>query len=131
MALFKRGISGLITTLSGARVAAEAPMGHHPISRHKPSIMQTTPHTWILSLCGQSCPPNCSQKCTRLPRQIIGAQVSKKDRKSTRLNSSHVSISYAVFCLKKKKKTIEKVNVIGRVDIAQRVRSRYVKIALS
>src|SRR5690606_40905370 len=28
-----------------------------------------------------------------------------KDRKSTRLNSSHVKISYAVFCLKKKKKT--------------------------
>src|SRR5690349_22787434 len=27
-----------------------------------------------------------------------------KDRKSTRLNSSHVEISYAVFCLKKKKK---------------------------
>src|SRR5436305_9668805 len=29
----------------------------------------------------------------------------RKDRKSTRLNSSHVRISYAVFCLKKKKKT--------------------------
>src|SRR5439155_26728233 len=29
------------------------------------------------------------------------------DRKSTRLNSSHVAISYAVFCLKKKKKTIQ------------------------
>src|SRR5438874_6860518 len=29
------------------------------------------------------------------------------DRKSTRLNSSHVEISYAVFCLKKKKKKIE------------------------
>src|SRR5438876_5071458 len=29
-----------------------------------------------------------------------------QDRKSTRLNSSHPSISYAVFCLKKKKKTI-------------------------
>src|SRR5256885_10596312 len=28
-----------------------------------------------------------------------------KDRKSTRLNSSHLVISYAVFCLKKKKKT--------------------------
>src|SRR5690554_7384765 len=28
----------------------------------------------------------------------------KRDRKSTRLNSSHVRISYAVFCLKKKKK---------------------------
>src|SRR5690606_39868100 len=30
------------------------------------------------------------------------AQYSKLDRKSTRLNSSHVKISYAVFCLKKK-----------------------------
>src|SRR5438445_6596009 len=29
------------------------------------------------------------------------------DRKSTRLNSSHANISYAVFCLKKKKKTIK------------------------
>src|SRR5437870_9826035 len=30
-------------------------------------------------------------------------QFAKQDRKSTRLNSSHVAISYAVFCLKKKK----------------------------
>src|SRR5699024_11846902 len=30
--------------------------------------------------------------------------VADRDRKSTRLNSSHVSISYAVFCLKKKKR---------------------------
>src|SRR5207249_5239634 len=33
----------------------------------------------------------------------IPGPVSEADRKSTRLNSSHVSISYAVFCLKKKK----------------------------
>src|SRR5437868_9788685 len=33
-----------------------------------------------------------------------------QDRKSTRLNSSHVSISYAVFCLKKKKTTKTKIN---------------------
>src|SRR2546422_7939871 len=32
-------------------------------------------------------------------------RISKSDRKSTRLNSSHGYISYAVFCLKKKKKT--------------------------
>src|SRR5699024_12515735 len=32
-------------------------------------------------------------------------QLLQADRKSTRLNSSHVSISYAVFCLKKKKNT--------------------------
>src|SRR5690349_22213363 len=33
-----------------------------------------------------------------------------RDRKSTRLNSSHVEISYAVFCLKKKKKEVEIVD---------------------
>src|SRR5699024_12528735 len=37
-------------------------------------------------------------------RLRAGGPVGKLDRKSTRLNSSHVSISYAVFCLKKKKK---------------------------
>src|SRR2546429_4939993 len=35
-----------------------------------------------------------------------GARRSNTDRKSTRLNSSHGYISYAVFCLKKKKKRI-------------------------
>src|SRR5256885_3070706 len=34
-----------------------------------------------------------------------------QDRKSTRLNSSHLVISYAVFCLKKKKKTKSKDNL--------------------
>src|SRR3989442_9713498 len=33
------------------------------------------------------------------------AAAARRDRKSTRLNSSHVRISYAVFCLKKKNKT--------------------------
>src|SRR5208283_5983992 len=35
---------------------------------------------------------------------LIGAAFAMRDRKSTRLNSSHITISYAVFCLKKKKK---------------------------
>src|SRR2546427_8774294 len=34
-----------------------------------------------------------------------GVKLGRKDRKSTRLNSSHSQISYAVFCLKKKKQT--------------------------
>src|SRR5689334_25183784 len=37
---------------------------------------------------------------------LVSALRSARDRKSTRLNSSHSSISYAVFCLKKKKKII-------------------------
>src|SRR5690625_6812805 len=36
---------------------------------------------------------------------IIAALKTFEDRKSTRLNSSHVAISYAVFCLKKKKES--------------------------
>src|SRR6267142_1870109 len=36
---------------------------------------------------------------------------SRRDRKSTRLNSSHMSISYAVFCLKKKKDTRDEGSV--------------------
>src|SRR5690606_42012427 len=36
---------------------------------------------------------------------VITGFARTPDRKSTRLNSSHVKISYAVFCLKKKKKT--------------------------
>src|SRR5256885_9520743 len=35
--------------------------------------------------------------------QALPAEVLDEDRKSTRLNSSHLVISYAVFCLKKKK----------------------------
>src|SRR3712207_8718307 len=34
--------------------------------------------------------------------RLVGEEVAQKDRKSTRLNSSHANISYAVFCLKKK-----------------------------
>src|SRR5690349_22170705 len=41
-------------------------------------------------------------------------QLLAGDRKSTRLNSSHVEISYAVFCLKKKKKK-KKVRLVHRV----------------
>src|SRR5215813_15217119 len=41
----------------------------------------------------------------RRPPAADGPRPRPRDRKSTRLNSSHVRISYAVFCLKKKKKT--------------------------
>src|SRR5256885_5023796 len=38
----------------------------------------------------------------RIERSVSRADLHKQDRKSTRLNSSHLVISYAVFCLKKK-----------------------------
>src|SRR5690606_42045470 len=40
------------------------------------------------------------------PHQGLPAAGRRRDRKSTRLNSSHVKISYAVLCLKKKRKPV-------------------------
>src|SRR5690349_22456290 len=48
-------------------------------------------------------PPAALTEARALLREL-GALDTEGDRKSTRLNSSHVEISYAVFCLKKKKK---------------------------
>src|SRR5439155_13274169 len=51
---------------------------------------------------------SCGRGCIRSSRNLLQAcpalrgETAKTDRKSTRLNSSHVAISYAVFCLKKK-----------------------------
>src|SRR6266571_9039059 len=52
-----------------------------------------------------SCNPARRQKgCGEHGTSIQTRGHPEQDRKSTRLNSSHMSISYAVFCLKKKKK---------------------------
>src|SRR5690606_41322638 len=51
------------------------------------------------------CPPYSKRLNTSRPSRSVPRRCSLSggDRKSTRLNSSHVKISYAVFCLKKKK----------------------------
>src|SRR2546422_3597200 len=70
------------------------------------------------------------QSCALRPReptqhQLIGVRnplvenvarhrTVQKDRKSTRLNSSHGYISYAVFCLKKKKKSEQAIQLTNR-----------------
>src|SRR3712207_7979214 len=63
--------------------------------------------------CGRDRPRRCPTPVTNtlasddesgmnLAEKLLG-ELRRKDRKSTRLNSSHANISYAVFCLKKKK----------------------------
>src|SRR5215471_13894805 len=47
-----------------------------------------------------------------------------RDRKSTRLNSSHVEISYAVFCLKKKKKKKENIKKKKKNKIKQQEKTK-------
>src|SRR5688572_30997335 len=70
---------------------------HTMLSFRPPTVPNPLPPEWL----------RCSfrQRCSRRHGCIA---VSKRpgDRKSTRLNSSHSQISYAVFCLKKKKTQI-------------------------
>src|SRR5438874_7363451 len=51
--------------------------------------------------------PSCPRDTRMAPVKFVA--LLSRDRKSTRLNSSHVEISYAVFCLKKKKKTPNRI----------------------
>src|SRR2546428_6258535 len=53
------------------------------------------------AISAQHCVPT-----SRAASEVIERRHGRGDRKSTRLNSSHDQISYAVFCLKKKKKKI-------------------------
>src|SRR6266496_5985140 len=60
------------------------------------------------------CPKGCLRPCCGAS---CGAR--RPDRKSTRLNSSHVEISYAVFCLKKKKQKNKDNNIKKQKKVNQ------------
>src|SRR6266511_5184613 len=70
-------------------------------------------------LSGRSPPALCSR--SPAPPAATGrtGRDPPPDRKSTRLNSSHVKISYAVFCLKKKKKTAKTACATSNKHIKQ------------
>src|SRR5258707_7636535 len=53
---------------------------------------------------GKRARPTWAQRLPKEPDEARAGRHRGGDRKSTRLNSSHANISYAVFCLKKKKK---------------------------
>src|SRR5688572_31137914 len=54
---------------------------------------------------GDICDASLVYELVRRHDLVVHFAAESQDRKSTRLNSSHSQISYAVFCLKKKKKT--------------------------
>src|SRR5579884_3274778 len=62
------------------------------------------------------------QPGAQLHRRARGSPANRGDRKSTRLNSSHVAISYAVFCLKKNRVQLEEQQ--GIYDTGSRRRAR-------
>src|SRR5947209_12307408 len=66
------------------------------------------PYTTLFRSCAVDLSPDMAVLAARRFRTEVEDRTllvaSAEDRKSTRLNSSHANISYAVFCLKKKKK---------------------------
>src|SRR5256886_6758654 len=80
------------TLFRSRRLLRKVPQGRgfrHHLRHRQPPLERV----WVNAKC-----INITARRARLP-----ARVTELDRKSTRLNSSHSQISYAVFCLKKKK----------------------------
>src|SRR3712207_7694470 len=64
-------------------------------------VLSGDPNVIIQESKAFSCDVRAGRRHEQTTQRLAGARL---DRKSTRLNSSHANISYAVFCLKKKKK---------------------------
>src|SRR5699024_11827041 len=85
--------------------ASTAGVGNSDDFTHTAGVLNTTDRT-IASIY-QSKTGKSEDEILNLMKQETYLTAQDADRKSTRLNSSHVSISYAVFCLKKKTNKIK------------------------
>src|SRR6266576_2686286 len=96
--LRRYGFHGMVVVMARARMAGVGPF----------FFFNDTATTEIYTLSLHDALPICRYRAPSRTASIAdepsGGHRSPTDRKSTRLNSSHVEISYAVFCLKKKKK---------------------------
>src|SRR5699024_11876671 len=78
-------------------------VNEQPLVDKNGNPIQTQKESDFIDVIGKSLNSNSTMNVTLYFSNKTGDSLIKQDRKSTRLNSSHVSISYAVFCLKKKK----------------------------
>src|SRR5690606_40485938 len=116
--------------MSRACCAAEsAPRRQDPVQRQfgaEPGLLQAPGHlARHVAAAGQAVgaagvveqAPAAAQHPRQLTIELLRVQLAgdaeARDRKSTRLNSSHVKISYAVFCLKKKNATADVSNSLN------------------
>src|SRR5690554_7106988 len=73
----------------------------HPMVTNN-TVLHQTAFTVSVDLIGHGCTTGISAHDRSKTIEFLVKDDTKPNRKSTRLNSSHVRISYAVFCLKKK-----------------------------
>src|SRR5437588_9941824 len=85
----------------------------HHLTRHalyffimirRPPRSTLFPYTTLFRSSTPACISASHSLSEKVTRPVTAGETFSEDRKSTRLNSSHTVISYAVFCLKKKKK---------------------------
>src|SRR3989449_1094567 len=90
--------------------------------------ISSTPAKRCSSEVGRNCFTNCDAASSTDWPLCLARSLTKvsTDRKSTRLNSSHGYISYAVFCLKKKKKN-EKLTLHGKAKSAGEVKVKVIQ----
>src|SRR5690349_23508458 len=75
------------------------------------------PYTTLFRSGRSTAAPRSSICASCVPAGASTPAIARRDRKSTRLNSSHVEISYAVFCLKKKKEYADDIHVFIQTHI--------------
>src|SRR2546426_1531036 len=97
MSIGSRGCTALVATLAGTLLFGPGPRSR---AEQAPHVLVVGPIDGYGALLGGVSEGLQSAGLADAPR----IRIDIRDRKSTRLNSSHLVISYAVFCLKKKKK---------------------------
>src|SRR2546426_8156609 len=95
-----------IYTLSLHDALPISPLPRGDPTWHRRGSDKHAPHTGTLR------PRTRPEACGALRGSAATAPGLPRDRKSTRLNSSHLVISYAVFCLKKKKRTTTNTRIL-------------------
>src|SRR3712207_8224089 len=80
---------------------------HDALPISEVGLPQVRPEHLVLDVLGPDAPLDQGAAHRLHERQRTAQVVRRPDRKSTRLNSSHANISYAVFCLKKKNNRLE------------------------
>src|SRR5690606_39622449 len=93
----------LCASVCGSRVCLPCATGHRPSRNLPQSAAPPFFGVPLLSRCRSLAMPYNNKRSYSYLEHGTPCRYRNGDRKSTRLNSSHVKISYAVFCLKKKK----------------------------
>src|SRR5256885_13262007 len=89
------------------------PLGANSVAMERTRFLRPARAAEVATMCGSGCEASseltqtmagCAVRSSCGKKARVGCSTEKnfRDRKSTRLNSSHLVISYAVFCLKKK-----------------------------